>query len=407
MAAARAMPVEGFRVVAPDRRRHGEKMCDLVAKAFSSGGYFRFHEVCRTGYILNSHYDWAVSRIGLLGDRIATHYGVWNVRMRIGTAVVRVGGIGAVATDADCRKRGLMARTARASVRAMRDGGYDLSLLFGISDFYHRFGYTRAWSESDYIIGLGDLPKEKPNVRLGTFNPKPRNDTAALYNRAGAGLTGTAVRPTYTRIPWPRPMQGRRWTDARGRLAGYVVFEVHDGRFECCEACGNVDAILRVLAVLARQYACREVRLETMHDASPLIRRVRRGTCRVETRHHRCGGAMVALVDLPAALEKMRGELSRRLRQSHLAGWRGSLLLVHGREAATLAIDRSRVRVTVGGTSKHAIRGGDGIVQLLIGTDEPAAVIEATRLKPTGDARRLADILFPNEHPRMALQDRF
>ena len=407
MPAAASTAAPDLTIVPPDRRKHAEALCDLVAKVFSGNGYYTFRNICRKGYILNSHYDWQASRIGLVGERPVTHFGVWGMTMRIGTARVRVGGIGAVATDADFRKRGLMARTARAAVAAMRECGYDLSLLFGISDFYHRFGYIRAFSPSAYTVAVADLPGERPTVRPRKFNPLPRADTARLYNRASAGLTGTAVRPTFTHLTWPHPMEGRLWRDGRRRLAGYVVFEVREGRLMCGEACGNAEQVLRVLAVLARQRGCQEVRFDTFHRQSPLIRRICRGNCRVEPWHRRSGGEMVATIHLGSALTKMRGELERRMRASPLADWRGRLLVADSRDAVTLALERTRVSVTAGRQSRHAIRGGDAVAQLVMGTDDPAETIAAARMRTTGDAARLAKVLFPNEHPMLGLLDRF
>jgi GNAT superfamily N-acetyltransferase len=142
-----------FQVIPPDRLRHLDEMSDLMAKVFSDVGYFEFRNQCRRWYVNHSHYDWRVSRIGILDGRIITHYGVWGYDMRIGSAVVRAGGIGGVATHGDFRRRGFMARTVRASLDAMRGNGYDITILFGINDFYHGFGYVL-------------FPNEHPQLRV-------------------------------------------------------------------------------------------------------------------------------------------------------------------------------------------------------------------------------------------------
>jgi len=398
---------DALEIVAPDRRRHAEDLIDLVAKVFGGNNFYRFRDYCRRGYILNSHYDWDVSRIGLLDGRIVTHYGVWGYRMRIGTAEVRTAGIGAVATDGDLRKRGLMAPTARASVGAMRAAGYDFSILFGIDDFYYRFGYVRAWSDTVYVVKTADLPAGRPASRLHRFAPRDRDDLRRIYEREHAGMTGTAVRPTYPRDAHPGRYEGHLWTDAKGRTAGYVLTGRLGAAFECVEAGGDIEESLRVVAALARRAGADEVRFATFPHASGIARRLRRGNCRAETHHRRRGGCMVRTVNLAAALEKMRGELGRRLRASRLAGWRGNLLLCDAREKVTLAIDRSRVRVAPPARSKHAIRGGDAVAQLLIGTEDPGEVAEMAGMRLAGDARQLAAVLFPSQHPALCQWDRY
>ena len=127
---------------------------------------------------------------------------------------------------------------------------------------------------------------------------------------------------------------------------------------------------------------------------------------------------MVRIINLAQTLEKMAGELERRLRASHLANWQGRLTIAEPREQATLAIDRSKVKVIKvqgprgrpgprAGRTRHAIRGGDEIARLLSGSDEPQEVIEGGKMRLSGDARRLAAVLFPNEHPMLSAWDRF
>ncbi len=402
------MRAEELRVIAPDRDRHSEAIYDLTAKVFPDFGYYETVKACRETYFGNSHYDWQVSRIGLLGERVVTHYGVWDYQMRIGMARVRAGGIGAVATDGDHRKRGLMDRTAQTAFEAMRAAGYDLSVLFGIDGFYDRYGYVRAWSDFSFLIRAGDLPREKPAAPVRRFRPDLRRaDLIALYNAHHATATGTAVRPTYRRMyPWTQVPEGYGWSEG-GRLAGYVLLNRDGGRLKCLECCGDTEQALRVLGVVARKWQCDQMQFETIPYQSDLAKRLRRGNCRIETRYRRCGGTMVRMLNLPAALTKMSDELSRRLQSSPLASWRGDLLLADSCEQAMLRVGKGQVKVIAPDETKHAIKGGDAVVQLLLGTDEPGEVIEAGGMQLRGEAGRLADVLFPAQWPQLSQMDRY
>lgn len=72
-----------------------------------------------------------------------------------------------------------------------------------------------------------------------------------------------------------------------------------------------------------------------------------------------------------------------------------------------LTIDRSRVTTAAPAQTKHAIRGGDEIAQLLIGTDEPDEIVDAAGIRLRGDAKQLVHVLMPNEHPTLAAWDNF
>lgn len=391
-------------VRAPDPRAHVSQLVELSAQTF--GGYFPMRDHCRQGYLLHSHYDWHASRVALVDGHVVSHWGVWDFQMRIGHAHVRTAGIGLVMTHADHRKRGHMARVAPASIRAMRDAGYHLSILFGIGDFYHRFGYVCAWSDTTHHVDTNDLPSGRPTAPLRRFALASRTDVDALYNRHHAGLTGTAVRPTYARNSRGKDWLAFRWTGSRDRTLGYVVVSPRKDHLVCREACGKVDDVLCALAAIARRRQLPEVRFPTLHPASALARHIRRGNCRVETFHRRCGGAMVRTVNLAETLRSIAPELERRLADSPCAAWRGNLLVADRRQEVMLVINRSRVRLAPPRPSRHALRGGDRIAQLLIGTHEPDETLEADRARCTGDARNLARALFPVQHPMLEHWDR-
>ncbi len=401
------MTDDQVQIAAPDPRRHREALIDLVAKTFpGGGGYWQARDRYRRKCSRRSNYDWVATRAALVDGRPVTHFGVWDYRMRIGSVEVRTGGIGNVATDGDYRKRGLMARTAEASLAALRELGYDMSILWAIPDFYHRFGYVRSWPDTTWTVRLGDLPRERARVKRRRITVPVGAEFDALYNRTHAGLTGTAVRPTYRCNHWD-DVAGLRWDDRRGRLAGYVIFGQDRWRLRCPEGCGDPDEVLRVLAAEARRRRCTEVQFTDLHQRTGLARRIRRGPWRAESHQVSRGGPMVCIVSLAGTLARMAGELERRLAESAAGTWRGKLLLSSGRERATLAIDRGKVRVGPPEKTKHAIRGGDALAQLLIGTDEPDEVIAVAGMRISGEGRRLARALFPAQQPRLSSWDRF
>jgi len=395
-----------LQVIAPDRDEHGDEIVDLTAKVFSG---FRDYYTMRPDvsyHLFGRGCDWAVSRIGLVDGQIVAFWGVIDYTMRIGTARVRVGGVTCVATHPDYRKRGLMRRTGLASIAAMRDVGYDLTMLFGIQDYYDRYGYVNAWPNTIYTIKTADLPAKGPSVGLRPFSPKNLDELTKLYNRAYARRTGTAVRLRFPRSHCPPHWVGRFW-QASGRPVGYVATHAGDDMLSCREHAGDPDAVLGVLRKLADNAKCRNVRFLALHGATPLAARLRRENCSLTTDYKRSANAMIHVLSLCSTLSKMANELARRLKQSPLHAWRGALLIANGREKLTLSINRGRVRVAPPARTKNVIRGGEAIGRLLIGSDDPDAVIDGGGIRTAGDARTLARALFPNEHPDLCSLDRY
>lgn len=396
-----------LRLLAPHRTRHAEAVYDIIAKTFPiEGSYWNALPVIRAGFLQKSHYDWDTTRVGFIGETMVTHFGVWDYQMRIGSARVRTAGIGAVATHGSYRKQGLMQQTAEAALAAARANGYDFSVLFGIRDFYHHFGYVVAWPEVNYTVNINELPQEPPTGALRRFTPGTRPDIDEVFNRTNALITGTAVRPTRHQFGPPKFWQAVRWLGDDGETAGYVIGRADGHRFIYNDSAGDAEAQLRVLGQLARKAGCHEVVFHFLPYDLPLAQRLRQMHCKVELHYTRNAGAMVALLNLPAALAKMTGEFLRRL-QARRCQWRGDLLIAGRTEAATLHIDGTDVRIGEPVDTPHAIRGGDALARLLLGSAPAQELVSVDGLTVTGDAAWLLDTLFPEQHPMLPGPDRF
>ena len=63
-------------------------------------------------------------------------------KMRIGSARVKTGGINTVRTEEPYRLKGYSTLVMNHALERMAREKYAMSMLLGIRDFYHRFGYA-------------------------------------------------------------------------------------------------------------------------------------------------------------------------------------------------------------------------------------------------------------------------
>jgi GNAT superfamily N-acetyltransferase len=380
---------------------------DLVARSFAGRPYREQIAIMRGGRLARSSYDWETSRAGLLNGRMVAHFGVYNFLMRLGRARLRVAGVGLVATDPGYRRRGLMMRTARAALEAVREAGYDLSFLSGIPGFYGRLGYVRCWVNHTCTASAAELLARGRRPRgVRSFNAHHRDELARLYNRENSGLAGTMVRPTYPRCKMPRHYRGALWRNARGAARGYLI---HQGGDECLRVvdwAGPPKEIMAVAGRLAESAKLAQVHFAFPHRRGRLARELRRGNCRVVASYERDRGPMAKLLNLTAVLQKLSGDLTERLARSPLRGWRGVLSLSSDSQPASLRIRRGRVGVIrAAAESPHAIHGGAELVQLLLGTDVPEETVAAAGMRLSGDAAKLLPVLFPPLEPQATAAD--
>jgi predicted acetyltransferase len=394
-------------LIAPQPERHLVPISQLLDTVWGDGV-----EVNQHHYLGNSHYDYEASRIALLEDKVISHWGVWGYEMRLGSATLKTGGIGAVATAEQYRRRGLMTRVGHASLKAMQEAGYDLSVLHGFTTNYARFGYVRAWTYETYEITIGDLDVQGQVPSFAPIHLNKNDSANALYNTSHQHFAGTAVRPTYQNILMrQRKIYG--WTENE-ILQGYVYIEIlrDEKVLRCMEVVGDTPPALLILLQLAKANECERVRFETLpHDHSMLVH-LRCGTVRVIKDYNKSyglknNGWMVKVVNLRSCLEKLVPDFSKRLLDSAYANWQGNLFLKNNEEQVLLEIDHSDVSVASPKSSAHTVEGGHHLVQLLLGTEEPLEVVMAARTRLTGDAEKLIRILFPQQYPTLSEWDHF
>lgn len=404
--------MDDIKIVAPKADRDLDAVIDLASKTF--GNYWSFRRECRDGYIVGAPYDWATSRIGLIGSQVVTHFGVWDFTMRVGVSRLRVAGIGAVATHDDYRKRGFMRRTVEECLAAQRLAGYDLTLLFGIQHFYDKFGYRRVFTDQTITVGRRDLPKMAANhpgtesFRELEISPEAiAGRLAERSNREYETTTGTFVRPSFTTNRKPHHWHGLEWVGTAGE-SGYVIYDASSRMLKLVDCAGDAGSVLAALAEAVEANRCDGVQFTGVPARSRLGLALRRGDASFEGRYVQDGGAMAAVVDAQSTFEKLSPELSRRLEESGFASWTGVLALEVGAgNRISLGVDNGRVAVVPDRETEAVITAGADVVRLITGGEHPEALLRSGAISATESARPLVKSLFPCVDPGLLPWDHF
>ncbi len=394
-----------MQLISPQPAEHLDVLSDVFARTFSD--YWTQREYAKGGYFAESPYDWEASRVGVIDGDVVTHFGVWDFGMRVGGSVVRLAGIGAVATLKSHRGRGLMARTAGDCVRGMDVAGYDMSLLFGIPGFYHRFGYVCAFDQVRTVLKTRDLTPSDEAVEYVLYEG-PVSELAEWYNRDNEGVTGTYVRPTYrvNRMP-------SRFTIYRFE-GGYVVGGSDGTTYQVGDCAGDPAAVVEIARQRARAEVCPEIEFVFAPQRSRIGEHLRTLTHRTISDRHRGGGPMMKIVNLVRTLEKIAPELTDRLAASPLHRYRGTIAL-QGETGALVRITDGRVSDIIGidddpsaaAAADATVAAGPHLVRLLVGDGDPRRVCRQAGIELTGDANHLVPVLFPDQEPSTILWDRF
>ncbi len=353
----------------------------------------------------------SVDRLWIEADgELVSQLWVVDVTVRAWGAELRSAGVAGVGTPEPHRMKGYARRLMEACERYSADRGYPISTLFGIPDFYHRFGYASVCPEYEIRIELDALETDGPTASLEDLQPSDWDPIARMCNAAYGSLDGSVVRREGA---WRGARQGTDWfkkpqalvsRDAHGQPAGYAVVdtELTDGCLSVSEAAARDDAAGRALASgLAEMVRSRGATglLASLHPGTGLGPLLTRLGGAVEVTRPDDAGYMACIVDLDAMLQRCTPALVDRAAA-------GELPLP---ETLQVKTDIGHGCIALGGQSPPAELsiGRRGLVQLLFGYRTFGELQEIGQARATGVSDAVLAKLFPRNDGYCFWPDRY
>ena len=119
---------------------------------------------------------------------------IHEYQMRYGTARLKLGGIAGVGTNEEHRNRGYSRRVMEDSTAFMTENGFDVAMLFGIADFYPKFGYATVLPETWVEFDTAEAQAAVSTYQTRKFESGDVPKILALYAANNAERTGTPLR---------------------------------------------------------------------------------------------------------------------------------------------------------------------------------------------------------------------
>jgi predicted acetyltransferase len=351
------------------------------------------------------------TRIAFIDGRIAGALRMHTYTVRIGAARLKCGGLGWVSTDTRCRGRGVC-RALMEDVHAYMEGhGYALCMLFGIPEFYERFGYVSSIADHHVAISREEALRAKgQSLRERAMRKTDIATTLRLHNAhegaASCSLVRTAAnianqygsRAPLSGLWWDWPA-ARMLTDARGRVRAYYLPQVNGDTLHIKEtAVANAEACEAVMHAAAR--TAKRIGAKQIHfhqpPHHPMVEHLRQYNCTQQSSYYRNRDGMVRAIDLAAALHGMESEWQSQHAGAVVLGVAG----VRYRISADGAPASTKARPTV-------LMSSQEFVQLLTGYRGAASVLGARYAELTARHQAALDTRFPQRHPHVWPMDHF
>lgn len=384
---------------------------DLMAKTFGPN-YFalvRRLDMLARGYpgFQREHTRVAYRQGQLIGAlRITTD------TIRIGEARLKMGGIGWVSVDDQFRGLGIARALLADAMAYMRTQNYHVSMLFGVVDFYHKYGFTTMLS--DYLTSVDVLEAEHAEhipykVRLG----KPGDIPAIqkLHNAGESDVACSIVRSSaHLTNQWERWKEVRVLTDQQGKVLAYFLPKsTRDGLWVeelglvGREACG---ALLHACAQLGLEEHAPQIRFAAP-PCHVFLKYLLQFESKYEMNVKRNRDGMMAVINLGETLESMIPEWESGLAHTALARERAEVTLLVDKKPYRVRANRGAIDISANSGDNRVSFSGAEFTQLLTGYRYLDEILLSRRrlLNTTGKA--LLGVLFPKRLPFVWPVDHF
>jgi GNAT superfamily N-acetyltransferase len=391
----------------------------------------------------------------LLDGRQVSRVVIVPMLMRIGAAVVRMDGIGGVSTEEEFRNRGYSRRVMETAVEQMRRGDAALSTLFGIEDFYQKFGYETTGPEYTVVLPLAEATAPTRSLPRGwRFRPLTPGDMPAvmrLYHANTRRATGALVRhdagddPSQTERladlnPDARKIGLRAWNrlqgvavepgddacrvlvDQSGRIGAYAWFGANwwmgvrrrdlPGAFHIAEGMARDAEVADTLLVACRTWAEEAgsdgdgialaippegpVAMAAAYEGGQMLGVYTRG-----------GNFMGRVLDLGRLLRLLQPELAARVRSARLP-FQGRLNFRTDEDEAAIVIRDDDVQVDGRASGGVVVElPQTALARLCLGGFDPADVLARLPNRPNAEVEAVLRVLFPRRMPHIYPMDRF
>jgi len=364
-------------------------------------------------------YVWKVS-LSVGDETNVSRLWIFEHQMRLGSAVLKMGGIGGVGTNEKHRMNGYAARVMEDSTALMVEHGFDIAMLFGIANFYPKFGYATALPESRLTFKTADACEAVQSYAVRKFEMRDASKMLEIYAANNAERTGTLVRDA---ARWRGFKMGSSFReealpfvvlDNADEVIGYFVCDDTEKHCTLAEIGFQTRSILETIIHFLGERAARmgeeeiECFMPADHEFAVFCRRY---GGRTAVSHPKNSGGMMRIINQSSTFDRIQGELEKRLQNSvQHAQWSGKIRIMTELGEDRLEINRGNVEHTSVDKTDNAYRleiQQDKLIQLMMGRRSIGDLAVDTDVLVDAEIIPVLETLFPMNIPYVWWPDRF
>ncbi len=350
----------------------------------------------------------ACLRIASDGGRVIGVLNVIDRFVRYGSAQVRCAIIAPLAVAGEHQGAGVGSALMRDGLQWARQAGFQLSMLWGHTWFYRRYGYAPGLKHYEVRLPTHMQPRNDGAYSLRHYKPADTPALRQVYHSETAGLTLAEVRSDE---PWEwRPLHPDAFVevavDPARAVRGYMRGRLSEHRLEIGELfgmdTGAVQALFDRLLHLGHSKGVAEVRVTaTPHNRWSRLAFAQGAQLCLSSGD---GAGMIRVLDWPAFLETILPELGRRIANSDFVARRAQVHIETPVGRATVQVEHGRVSLSAARSANAVTLPFHALGPLVTGYLPIAELVGLPGVFIDGQGTHgLLDVLFPEGYPHWSL----
>ncbi len=355
----------------------------------------------------------------------------------VGCSQVDMSGIAGVGTEDDCRNQGLSRRVMQEAIRFMEQAELGLTMLYGIPNYYHKFGYASAGpNRLVYVDAASSGPELPSGWHMRPLQTDDLTDIQRIYSQyLSLNVCGARIKPEGMRSwSWLSGVAtGERddecivLTAPDGHVAAYACHgrgswsqnaleQAQPETFVISEPLAEspaaADALLQACQVWMPEMAAKLNRsLKRMAYAvteeGAVAAALMRTNCEFSQLHRACANCMVRVANMQQLFENMMPEW-RRLARNGALHIDSSITFDTELGSKSLHVGLGGVHMCSPSESRNHLKLSIGqLGQLVLGAVSAKHFLAQLPEPASAEVVELCQLLFPKRQQHMYLTDRY
>jgi predicted acetyltransferase len=339
-----------------------------------------------------------------------------DLEVKVGKVFLKTGGIGGVGTLEEHRMKGYSRKVMEFSIEYMIRNGYDVSMLFGIPDYYFRWGYASTLPNCKITMPLRNAERARPGLNARPMVKEDASAVLEIYEFTNERRTGPLKR---YRGEWFRFRKGSWW----GIPADGTVFEDEYGRIVAYCAADRWPRVMRITEVGAVDVALYEHVLRFAYDTAlqkkaaelevyapfdhPFTELCKSLGCTISIDYPYASDGMGRIINLKSTFEKLVPVFEDRLRNACVRELPSHISFKTDIGLITLEVSDSGVSFSEALSENWIELPQWVLMQLILGYRHPGNALIDQTVKHEGRVEKALEILFPAGNPHIWHSDWF